>query len=169
MFSNRLRQISLLSLALCWPLSLMALSGDRDQPMHLEADSVSIDESTGVSLYQGNVTITQGSLKLWADKLWVYRKAGKTDKITSQGAPTRFRQMSDDQVEIRGQALRAEFYVERDEMLLFDNAVLEQGSDQFRSDRIIYNRASSQVKAGGSADGNGRVQVTIVPHKKPEP
>jgi lipopolysaccharide export system protein LptA len=154
---------------LAWPLTLQALSGDRDQPMHLEADSVSIDEGTGVSLYQGNVVITQGSLKLWADKLWIYRKEGKTDKITSEGNPTRFRQMGDDQVEIRGQALRAEFYINRDELLLFDDALLEQGADQFRSDRIIYNRISSQVKAGGSADGKERVRVTIEPQKKSQP
>ena len=160
---------SILLAILVWPLSVQALSGDRDQPMHLEADSASIDEGTGVSLYRGNVVITQGSLKLWADKLWIYRKEGKTERITSEGKPTRFRQMGDDQVEIRGQALRAEFYLDRDELLLFDNALLEQGADQFRSDRIIYNRISSQVKAGASADGQERVRVIIEPEKKSKP
>ena len=169
MFSIRTYCYPFLLLGLIWPFTLLALSGDRDQPMHLEADSVSIDEGTGVSLYEGNVIITQGSLKLWADKLWIYRREGKTNKLTSEGKPTRFRQLNDEQIEVRGQALRAEFYVDRDELLLFDDAVLEQGADQFRSDRILYNRASSQVKAGGSADGKKRVQVIIEPQKKSAP
>ncbi len=142
-----------------------ALSGDRDQPMTLEADSVSIDESTGVSLYEGNVVITQGSLKLWADRLWIHRRDGKTEKMISEGSPTHFRQLTDDQQEVRGRALRAEFYVDRDELLLFDQAELEQGSDRFRSDRIVYNRENSQVKAGASAQGKERVRVIIEPRR----
>jgi lipopolysaccharide export system protein LptA len=161
-----------LSLLLCLlsPLPLSALSSDKDQPMHLEADSVSIDDASGVSLYEGNVVITQGSLQLWADQLWIHRKDGKTQKIVSEGNPTHFRQLMDNSgEEMKGHAQRAEFYLDRDQLLLLDNAVLEQGSDQFRSDRILYNRASAQVKAGTSAEGKQRVQVIIEPQKKTAP
>ena len=168
MFSTNHLHWTLLLLSLLFPLQAFALSGDRDQPMSLEADSVSIDEETGVSLYEGNVVITQGSLKLWADKLWIHRRDGKTEKMVSQGQPTRFRQLTDDQQEVKGRALRAEFYVDRDELLLFDEAVLEQGADQFRSDRIVYNRANAQVRAGASADGKQRVRVIIEPKQTPE-
>lgn len=169
MFSTKsLFRIPLL-LGLLMPPLLHALTGDKEQPMLLEADSVSIDEGTGVSLYEGNVVITQGSLKLWADRLWIHRRDGKTEKLVSEGSPTHFQQMTDDNEEIRGHALRAEFYPERDELLLFDDAVLEQGADQFRSDRILYNRISAQVRAGTSADGKQRVQVIIEPQKKTAP
>ena len=157
---------------LLWLLAatpVLAMTGDRDQPMTLEADSVAIDEGTGVSLYEGNVIVTQGSLKLWADRLWIHRREGRTEKLISEGAPTRFRQMTDDRQEVRGRALRAEFYVDRDELLLFDEAVLEQGTDRFSSDRIVYNRTSAQVKAGASAEGKQRVQVIIEPRKGAEP
>jgi lipopolysaccharide export system protein LptA len=136
--------------------------------MNLEADSVSIDEGSGVSLYEGNVVVTQGSLKLWADRLWIHRRDGKTQKFISEGKPTRFRQLTDDQQEIRGRALRAEFYVDRDELLLFDEAVLEQGADQFHSDRIVYNRVTSQVRAGASAEGKQRVRAVIEPSQSSE-
>ncbi len=162
--TNPLHWIALLC-GLLVTVHTWALSGDRDQPMTLEADSVSIDESTGVSLYEGNVVITQGSLKLWADRLWIHRRNGKTEKMISEGSPTHFRQLSDDQQEVRGHALRAEFYVDRDELLLFDEAELEQGNDRFRSDRIVYNRGNSQVKAGASAEGKERVRVIIEPRQ----
>lgn len=165
--TNPLRWLPLL-ICLLAPAAVYALSGDREQPMTLEADSVSIDESTGVSLYEGNVVVAQGSLRLWADRLWIHRRDGRTEKLISEGAPTRFRQLTDDRQEVRGRALRAEFYVDRDQLLLFDEAVLEQGADQFRSDRIVYNRATSQVLAGTSADGKQRVRVIIEPRKDTE-
>jgi len=169
MFSTRRVFPLLLLFGLLTPALLQALTSDKDQPMQLEADSVSIDDSTGVSLYEGNVVITQGSLKLWADRLWIYRHDGKTEKLVSEGKPTHFEQLTDDKEKIRGHALRAEFYPERNELLLFDDAVLEQGADQFSSDRILYNRISAQVKAGTSASGKQRVQVIIEPQKKSAP
>jgi lipopolysaccharide export system protein LptA len=148
-----------------------ALESDRKQPMTLEADSLSINESTGVSLYEGNVTIVQGSMKLWADRIWVHRKDGKTEKIISEGEPTKFRQLPEvDGVEVRGQAWRMEIHVDRDEMLLIDDALLEQGGNSFRNDRIVYNRGNAQVKAGSSVQGKQRVQVVIEPQtEKAEP
>jgi lipopolysaccharide export system protein LptA len=163
--------ISILAIGLLYAtvVPLWALESDRDQPMQLEADSLAIDESTGVSLYEGNVTIVQGSLKLWADRLWVYRNQGKTEKVVSEGEPARFSQLP--QVgaeEIHGQARRIEFHVDQDEMLLIDNALLEQGGNSFRNDRIVYNRANAQVRAGGSAQGKQRVQVVIEPQTRRE-
>jgi lipopolysaccharide export system protein LptA len=158
----------ILLLCLLVSSSAQALSSDREQPLTLEADSASIDEGSGVSLYEGNVIVTQGSLKLWADRLWIHRRDGKTEKLISEGAPTRFRQLTDDRQEVKGRALRAEFYVDRDELLLYDEAVLEQGADQFRSDRIVYNRATAQVRAGASAKGKQRVRVIIEPRTKSE-
>lgn len=159
-----------LLLLLVVPLQLQALEGDREQPMHLEADSLSIDERSGVVLYEGNVEITQGSLKLWADRLWIHRREGKTEKIIGEGAPVRFRQLLDKQGgEVRGEAMRVEIIVESDELLMIDNALLEQGGDSFRNDRIIYNRSKAMVRAGTSAQGKQRVQVVIEPRQQSAP
>ena len=160
-FNKRPISYVLCSLLLLPGLSL-ALSSDKDQPIQLEADSVDIDEASGVSIYLGNVIITQGSLKLWADKMWIYRKNGITERIVTKGNPTHFRQLMDDSnEEVRGRAKQAVFYVQKDEIHLNDEAVLEQKQDKFRSDRIIYLRSKSLVKAGASAQGKQRVKVTI--------
>jgi lipopolysaccharide export system protein LptA len=161
------RNLLILAVLLLVSLPARALEGDQDQPMQLEADSLSIDESSGVSLYEGNVAITQGSMKLWADRLWVHRHQGKTEKIVSEGDPVRFSQLLEvGGEEVRGQARRMDILIERDEMLLIDDALLEQGGNSFRNDRIIYNRVSAQVKAGGSAQGKQRVQVVIEPKSR---
>jgi lipopolysaccharide export system protein LptA len=160
-FNNHRRTILFLG-TLLLPALALGLSTDKDQPIHLEADSVDIDEASGVSTYQGNVIVTQGSLKLWAAKMWIHRKNGITEKIVTQGEPTHFRQLMDDSdQETKGSAKRAELYVQKDEIHLIDDAVLEQKQDKFRSDRIIFLRSKSLVKAGASAQGKQRVHVTI--------
>lgn len=154
----------LLLIILLYTSLVSGLSSDKDQPIHLEADSVEIDEATGISVYKGNVVITQGSLKLWTDTMWIHRRDSKTEKIIAEGSPTRFRQLMDDnQQEVRGRANRLEFFLEQDEIHLTGDAVLEQEQDQFRSDRIIYQRSKLLVKAGTSAQGKDRVHVVIEP------
>ncbi|MEW8505577.1 MAG: lipopolysaccharide transport periplasmic protein LptA [Candidatus Thiodiazotropha sp.] len=158
--------LSLLALLAISPQS-QALESDREQPLHLEADSLSIDEGSGVVLYEGNVEITQGSLKLWADRLWVHRRQGKTEKIIGEGAPVRFRQLMDKESgEVHGEAMRIEITVDSDELLMIDDALLEQGGNRFRNDRIIYNRSKALVRAGSSAQGKQRVQVVIEPKRQ---
>ncbi|MBA1331005.1 LptA protein, partial [Candidatus Endoriftia persephone str. Guaymas] len=69
-----INSVSLLLLLLLLPLQARALSGDREQPIYLEADSVEIDEASGVSVYIGNVVVSQGSMRLEADKMWIHRR-----------------------------------------------------------------------------------------------
>jgi lipopolysaccharide export system protein LptA len=168
MNSNRVKSgmiCLVLQLTICLPG--YALESDKDQPMHLEADSLSVDEASGVVLYEGSVEITQGSLKMWADRLWIHRHKGKTGKLICEGSPVRFRQLPDKGgEEVRGQARRVEIHEQRNELLLIDEASLEQGSNSFSSDRIIYNREKAVVRAGGSAQGKQRVQVVIEPRKQ---
>ncbi|PVV27701.1 MAG: lipopolysaccharide transport periplasmic protein LptA [gamma proteobacterium symbiont of Ctena orbiculata] len=138
--------------------------------MQLEADSLSIDEASGVVLYEGSVEVTQGSLKIWAERLWVHRRQGKTEKVIGEGNPVRFRQLIEQGgEEARGEARRVEISLEHDELLLIDDALLEQGNNHFRSDRIIYNRGKALVRAGTSAQGKQRVQVVIEPEQQSKP
>ncbi|WP_316366914.1 lipopolysaccharide transport periplasmic protein LptA [Candidatus Thiodiazotropha sp. CDECU1] len=159
-----------LILLLCIAQPGLALESDKDQPMQLEADSLSIDEASGVVLYEGSVEVTQGSLKIWAERLWVHRRQGKTEKVIGEGNPVRFRQLIEQGgEEARGEARRVEISLEHDELLLIDDALLEQGNNHFRSDRIIYNRGKALVRAGTSAQGKQRVQVVIEPEQQSKP
>ena len=59
------------------PVSLMALSSDRSQPIDLEADSADIDDLKGISIYTGNVILTQGSMVIKSSKLTLYTNKDK--------------------------------------------------------------------------------------------
>ncbi len=144
-----------------------ALESDRAQPIQVEADSVEIDERKGVSTYEGHVVIRQGSIRIEADRVSVRQKGSRSEKVTAEGAPVRFQQQPDKGELVKGTAKRAEYSIDSELLYLLGDAVLTQGSDNFKSDRIIYDRGHALVKAGAAAQGKQRVQMTIKPHPSP--
>jgi lipopolysaccharide export system protein LptA len=142
----------------------LALESDRTQPIQVEADSAEIDDGKGVSTYQGNVVIRQGSIRIEADRVTVQQKGSGSEKVTAVGSPVRFQQQPDKGELVKARAKRAEYAIDSELLYLLGDAVLIQGSDNFRSDRIIYDRGHAVVKAGAAAQGKQRVQMTIQPH-----
>ena len=151
-----------LTLLLVMPCLAFALESDKDQPIYIEADSVDIDDRRGTSTYRGNVELTQGTIRITADKITVSKRQGKSDHIEATGNPVTFRQKTDSKNGlVTGQAKKSEYDADSEVLYLVDQATLTQGKDTFKSDRIIYDRAKAVVKAGASAKGKQRVRVTI--------
>lgn len=139
-----------------------ALSSDKDQPIEVEADGVEINDSTGVSTYVGNVIISQGSMRLDADRVTIFQKNKRTDKVVATGRPVKFEQKPDGKRGvIKGHANRVEYYATSEMVELIGNAKLTQKGDTFASDRIRYNRKQELVQAGSRAEGSQRVKIKI--------
>jgi lipopolysaccharide export system protein LptA len=149
-------------------LAALALSGDQSQPIEIEADGVEIDDGRQLSVYKGNVEIQQGSMRLWADQVTVHHKPSRQPaRIVAVGRPARFRQKTESGAqEVRAKAMRMEYDVNSEEIVLIDDAVLTQGKDSFSSDRILYDRNKAVVKAGASAKGRERVRISIDPSSR---
>ena len=143
--------------------SAWALSSDRNQPMHIEADQVSIDDQKEVSVYRGHVIVTQGSLRITSDTLTVYSKQQQIDHMVAIGNPATYRQRPDhkDQ-DVQAHARRMEYYARQDRVVLIDDAHLLQGGNTFVSKRIDYNLRTDQVQAGAKGGGD-RVRIVIQP------
>ena len=151
---------------ICLLLSSMAhsLPSDKDAPVNIEADSGEIDQATGTTIYQGDVIITQGSMKLEANKVTVQYKNKKPYRLTATGTPARFKQKPDETKPwVTGQGNSIVYLIHSEELILTDNAELNQGADSFSSDRIVYDRVKAKLKAGAAAKGKQRVKVTIQP------
>lgn len=160
--NNLLSGFLILAFSLFLSGSALALSTDKDQPIEVEADSVDVNETEGISIYKGNVEINQGSIRLQAAKVTIHHPKGKSEKLVAVGNPVRFRQLPDNKKEyIKGRGKKVEYKINSETMYLSDNAVLIQGSNSFKSDRIVYDRVKAIVKAGTAAKGKKRVKMTI--------
>jgi len=152
----------MLALALIPPLAV-ALPEDRNQPIHLEASRGQIDQKTGVSVYEGNVMISQGSMRLNADVATIHVKDGGFQRMEATGNPVNLRyRPAADKPEILGVSQRVEYDVASAKVIMSGNARLTQGQDVFTGDRVEYDLKSDVVRARG-AGNNGRIQFTIQP------
>ena len=151
---------------LCLPFPAWALSADRNEPINIEADSATLNESSGISTYRGNVHLRQGTLNLHGDEMTVQLRDDRIEKIVLTGKPATYVQRPDDAGEEQhAEAGRIEYYASDDRMVLLDNArIWQSGKDQFSSDRIVFNLADNTVNAGGGSSSD-RVRITLQPRK----
>ena len=69
---------------LCAPAS--ALSTDREEPIEIEADSAEADDLKGITIYRGDVIITQGTLRITGSQVTIhYSKGNDFEKMITLG------------------------------------------------------------------------------------
>lgn len=157
--------IGLVLLGLC-SSQIQALPSDRNEPIRGEANSLVVDQKTGVSTYAGNVKIQQGSLVISADKITVHTKSDSSvEKIVALGSPARFQQQPEVDQSVITATAESITYVPDDERLsLINNASIEQDGQVMKAPKIDYDLIKEIMKA---KQGNGaRVDIFIPP--KPE-
>jgi lipopolysaccharide export system protein LptA len=168
--------LALLGVSLCLgtPMAAFAESADRDKPIELEADSVTVNDAKKISTYSGNVILTQGSLVIHADKLIVREDKEGFQHSTSTGNPTTFKQKREGKNEyMEGGGQRVEYDGRMDKVQLYTRAWVKRGEDIVRGEYISYDANAEYAEAiGGSKSANGtttpgRVKATIQPKNKP--
>lgn len=162
---------SLAALCLLASTTVFALPNDQDKPIYITADSASINDTTGITTYKGNVIIKQGSLLIEAAYVDMHRADEGVDKLVAKGAPAHFRQQQEvngDWSDAWGQHMV--YMVNKKKLTITQNAKVIQGKDTFTGNKIVYDLEKSIVDAFGatSKDGKekGRVNMVIQPTKK---
>ena len=166
-----------LALTMALAANAFAEKADRDKPINLEADTVTLDDATKVGTYLGNVQLTQGTLLIRADKLVVTEDATGFQHGTAYGNPASFRQKRDGVDEyVDGFGLRIEYDAKSDVVELFGSARLKRNLDEVRGDYISYDAKTEFFRGlGGGKEAappgreRGRVHVVIQPKPKAEP
>lgn len=160
-------QVLVNALLLLWlPIGALAAESIAQQPITITADRAEIDERQGISTYTGNVVLTQGEVRMEADRLLVYTKGGDLERITAEGDPVRFQQTRSDEEPLHGHSQRMRFDAGTEILWLLDKAEFWQGPNRFSGERIQYDRRQSRVSASQGENGGERVQVTIQPKAK---
>lgn len=144
-----------------------ALDTDRQQPISIKAERVTIDERRGVSTYSGAVEMRQGSLTLEADKVEVRRKGESMDSLRAEGRPARFSQLPEGRSEkVIGEAQRIDYITSEGIISLRGEALLRQDGDRFSGESIDYDLRRDHIQAEGGE--SGRVEVLFLPPKDTE-
>jgi lipopolysaccharide export system protein LptA len=169
----------IIGFSLCFGTSMQALAeaADRDKPIELEADSVTVNDAKKISTYSGNVILTQGTLIIRAAKLIVREDKEGFQHSTSTGNPTTFKQKREGKNEfMEGSAQRIEYDGRMDKVQLYTKAWVKRGEDIVHGDYISYDANAEYAEVLGgtkTADGvttSGRVRATIQPkNKSPKP
>jgi lipopolysaccharide export system protein LptA len=159
-----------LALALLGPALAAAEKADRDKPTQVEANRMSADDVRRMTMFEGSVVLTKGTIRLTAERVVVRQDAEGFQLATATGRPVRFRQRQDPKpgekegIWIEGEALRIELDDRSQKIELFENARVNRGGDEVAGDYIFVDQRSEfyQVSAGKGAE-KGRVKAVIQP------
>ena len=145
---------------------------DREKEIVVGADHLTADDANRTSVFEGNVVVTQGTMRMTANKVTVKEDANRHKFYVAYGDPVTFRQKRDNVDEyVEGYALRAEFDDLNDVVKLFDKARVKSNQNELTGNYIQYDMRRELAEVQGAPPGttpppNSRVKVTIVPAKK---
>ena len=167
-------RIVLLLLACLGSLPILAEKADADKPINLEADKVTLDDVNKVSLFEGNVVMTQGTLRIAADKVTVKQDKDGFQYATALGKQVAFKTKRDGVDEyVEGFADRVEFDGKADKIELFNHAMLKRNLDELHGNYISYDSktefflVNNGTTAGGSVGKpQDRVRAVLQPKTK---
>ncbi len=144
---------------------------DEEQPVNISANSLNAQEKSGISIYKGNVIVTQGSLTLKGDVITVKHPNSQLQTVKSTGKPASFKRFSQtDQAWLKGQANTIEYNAINKTVLLVGNAQVEQpGQHLIKGPKLFYDMTNQTLKAQGTEQEKGRVSVTFNPATTAKP
>jgi len=155
----------------------LAEKADREKPINLEADRVSIDDANQTALFEGNVLLTQGTMQIRGNRMEVRQDKEGFKYGTTWGNLAYFRQKRDGYDEyIEGWAERIEYDGRAETMQMFNRAQMKRGQDEVRGSYISYDArteffrvTSGGDKSAGTANPDGRVRAVLQPKPKEKP
>jgi lipopolysaccharide export system protein LptA len=155
----------ILLLLMCIPTAMTyALPNDRDQPIHITADKAVRDEKKGITVYSGNVQMSQGSMELEADTLTIHHPSDEPEIFVAEGNPAKMRQQPEiDKAVVHAHAGTIEYFKLEDRVHLRTDARIEQDGAVVNGDTIDYFIAKELIQAESDSNNAGDKVVVVIP------
>ena len=167
------RILMALALALTLTTSAHAERSDRDKPVNIESDRMNADDAQKTAVFEGRVLLTQGTLRIRADRLTVRQDSEGFQSAVAVGRPATFRQKREGLDEyIDCEAERIEYDGRADRVQLFNGARVHRDSgDDVRGSYISYDSKTEYFSVQSAKDASpqsrdARVRAVIMPKKK---
>ena len=154
-----------------------AEKADREKPVNIEADRVSVDDVKKVQTFDGNVQLVKGTLIIRAERIVVTQDDDGYQHGVATGTASvlpHFRQKREGQDEyIEGEGERIDHDAKTEKTEFFNRAWVKSGLDEVRGQFISYDgRSETYVVTSGpngtrAKPGSGeRVRAVIQPKNK---
>jgi lipopolysaccharide export system protein LptA len=150
-----------------------AEKADKDKPTNIESNKMSSDDVRRMTIFEGNVVLTKGTVVVRADRIVVRQDADGFQFSTAYGKPVRFRQKGDpkggcDGLWTDGEALRIEIDDRNEKVELFEKARVTRDQDTVNGDYIFLDQRTeffsvSTAKGTEAASPSGRVTAVMQP------
>jgi lipopolysaccharide export system protein LptA len=182
----RLRQVlrcapaaSLAAMLLLSPaFPALAEKADKEKPTNIESNRMSSDETKRMSMFEGNVVLTKGTVVVRADRIVVHQDADGFQLATATGKPVRFRQKGDPKdgkegVWTDGEALEIRIDDRNERIEMFQRARVTRDQDVVNGEYIFLDQRTdffsvSAAKDAAPTSPEGRVKAVIQPKSKPD-
>lgn len=163
----------------------IAEKADREKPTHIEANRMSSDDAKRMSIFEGSVVLTKGTVRVLADRIVVRQDVDGYQFATATGNPVRFRQLGDAKsdraaVWTEGESLRLEIDDRNEKIELFERARVRRDQDEVRGEYIFLDQRTEYFSVSSGRDAakgaaapaapaaDTRVRAVIQPKLKPE-
>ena len=162
----------MLALALS-PGGALAEKADNEKPTQIEANKMSSDETRRLTVFEGKVLLTKGTMTVRAERIVVRQDAEGYQYATATGSPVRFRQRLDpkegqEAVWMDGEALRIEVDNRKQTIELHEKARVTRGGDEVQGSVIFVDQRSDFYSVSAGKDSpDGRVKATLQPKSEP--
>ena len=149
-----------------------AEKADREKEIVVQANTSTANDNQRNLVFDGDVVITQGTMRLTADKVTVHQDPQQHKFYVAYGNPVTFRQKRDNVDEyVEAYAQRAEFDDLSDMLKLYDKARVKSGQNELTGNFISYDMTKELAQVAGAPPGQkapegSRVKVVIIPPKK---
>ncbi len=161
MSTLRLIQIAAVSLALCLTGPVLAqvdigfggVDHDASQPVEVTADSLTVDQTNGNAVFEGNVIVVQGDLRMAAARIEVvYSPAGgsrSVQEVIASGGVMVTRG------EDAAEGAEARYAVQDAQLTMSGDVLVTQGPTAISGDRMVVNMET------GIGTVDGRVRTVL--------
>ena len=158
-----------ITLLLALSMTAQAEKADRDKPINLEGDRLSIDDLKKVQILEGNAVLIQGTMELRTSRLVVTQDAdGFQTAVATGGANglARFRQKREGVDEyMEGEAERIAHDARSETTQFFNRAWVRNGLDEVKGQYISYDALNEKflvnTGTGASKSATGATQARV--------
>lgn len=126
-------------------INLGGITTDPAAPVEVAADSLSVDQDTGTAIFDGNVVIGQGDLRIGAGRAQVVYDSASGDiaSFEASGGVT-FASGTE-----AAEAQSAVYDLQNGELVLIGNVLLTQGASALSADRMTINVETGDARMEG--------------------